>query len=89
MGKTEKIMVPRKPFFEVLTEIQAVLGEENKKIMAKVSMNLGQKWAQTKKDEGEIPSSIKELFDWIAEYLQNELFFHRKLILFRMETNTP
>jgi hypothetical protein len=75
----EKMMVPRKPFFEVLTEIQAVLGEDNKKMMAKVGMNLGQKWAQTKKEKGKIPSSIKELFDGIADYLQNELFFSQRV----------
>lgn len=67
------MMVPRKPFIEVLTEIQVVLGEDNKKVMAKVGMNLGQKWAQAKKDEGMIPSSVKELFNWIVDYLQNEL----------------
>ena len=79
MSKTDEMMVPRKPFFEILSEIQAVLGEDNKKIMAKVGMNLGQKWAQSKKDNGKIPSSVKELFDWIADYLQNELLFSQKV----------
>ena len=79
MDKTEEMTVSRKPFLEVLSEIQAVLGEDNRKIMAKVGMNLGQKWAQSKRDEGKIPSSIKELFDWIAFYLQNELLFAQKV----------
>lgn len=76
---SKETMVPRKPFFEVLTEIQAVLGKENQKIMAKVGMNIGQKWAQAKKDESKIPSSVRELFDWVADYLQNELFFAQEV----------
>ena len=79
MSKPDEVMVPRKPFFEVLTEIQAVLGKENKKVMAKVGMNLGQKWAQMQKDEGKIPSSVRELINWIATYLQEELLFSQKV----------
>ncbi|MFX0210287.1 MAG: hypothetical protein ACFFDT_30185 [Candidatus Hodarchaeota archaeon] len=45
MSNLEEMIVPRKPFFEVLTEIQAILGEDNPKTMAKVGMSLGQKFA--------------------------------------------
>jgi hypothetical protein len=79
MSKPEEMMVPRKPFFEVLAEIQAILGKDNPKIMAKVGMSLGQKFATTKKDAGEIPSSVRELFDWVANYLQNELLFAQQV----------
>ncbi|MHA1450311.1 MAG: hypothetical protein ACTSP4_12915 [Candidatus Hodarchaeales archaeon] len=73
------MMVPRKPFFEVLTEVQAVLGDENPKVMAKVGMSLGQKWAESKKEAGVTPSSVRELFDMVADYLQNDLQFAQKV----------
>ncbi|MHA2225264.1 MAG: hypothetical protein ACXAC8_08680 [Candidatus Hodarchaeales archaeon] len=72
-------MVPQKPFHEILSEIQAVLKDENARVMAKVGRNLGQRWAQAKKDEGIIPASFQQLFDWIAHYLQNELFTAQKV----------
>ena len=50
-------MVPLKPFHEILSEIQAVLKDENARVMATVGMNLGQRWAQTKKEKGRQYSS--------------------------------
>ena len=68
--------VPRRPFFEVLTEIQTVLGADNPKIMSRVGMNLGKRWGKSIHDE---VNSIEELFEKAANYLQNELKFAEKV----------
>jgi len=68
-------MVPRKPFFEVLTEIQVLLGDQNPVIMAKLGRNLGERWARKLEQR---PSTVRELFDMVATYLQNGLLFAEK-----------
>ena len=68
MEMSEKKTVPKKPFFEILPEIQGVLGEENQKVFAKVSMNLGKKWAKTI----EAPKTFEELFKKMASYFETE-----------------
>ena len=40
-------MVLKRPFFEILSEIQRVLGEENQKVFAQASMKMGKRWAKT------------------------------------------
>ena len=65
---TEKRLVPQKPLIETLCAIQGALGEENQKVFAKASMNLGKKWGAS------IPTaqSLDDLMDKIAAYLQND-----------------
>ncbi|MFX0094190.1 MAG: hypothetical protein ACFFBD_20800, partial [Candidatus Hodarchaeota archaeon] len=68
--------VPRKPFFEILTEMQAILGKDNPKVMAQVGMRLGRKWGESVRNE---VSSIEELIEKAADYLQNELMFAERV----------
>jgi hypothetical protein len=42
----ERKLVPQKPFLAVLCAIQGALGEENQKVFARASVNLGRKWQQ-------------------------------------------
>lgn len=68
--------VPRRPFFEILTEIQVILGKDNPKIMSQLGMRLGKRWGESIRDE---VSSIEELIEKVADYLQNELLFAEKV----------
>jgi hypothetical protein len=61
-------LVPQKPLIETLCAIQGALGEENQKVFAKASMNLGKTWAAS------IPkaNNLEDLMSKIATYLQND-----------------
>ena len=61
-------LVPQKPLIETLCAIQGALGEENQKVFAKASMNLGKTWGTS------IPkaNNLEDLMSKIATYLQND-----------------
>ncbi|MHA1168567.1 MAG: SCP2 sterol-binding domain-containing protein [Candidatus Hodarchaeales archaeon] len=77
--------VPRAPFFEILTEMQAILGKDNPKIMSQVGMRLGRKWGKSIHDE---VTSIEDLFERAADYLQNEMKFAEKVEVEHTDKNT-
>jgi hypothetical protein len=64
----ETKLVPQKPLIETLCAIQGALGEENQKVFAKASMNLGKTWGAS------IPkaSNLEDLMSKIATYLQTD-----------------
>ncbi len=61
-------LVPQKPLIETLCAIQGALGEENQKVFAKASMNLGKTWGTS------IPkaNNLEDLMSKIATYFQND-----------------
>jgi hypothetical protein len=73
----EEKMVPQKPVFEVLCSIQGALGEENQKVFAKASMNLGKTWGKS------IPpaQSPDELMNKVADYLRDDLKLAKNVTL--------
>jgi len=77
-------MVPIRPFFEVLAEIQYQLGDQNPAIMAKVGRSLGEKWAKELRNR---PKTVRELFDMVATYLQDQLLFAEKVDVIQDENN--
>ncbi len=62
-------LVPPKPLHEVLCAIQGALGEENQRVFARASRDLGKRWART------IPPAkdVDELMEKIRAYLQDDL----------------
>ena len=79
-------MVPIRPFFEILTEMQYHLGDQNPIIQAKVGRSLGERWSKELPQEKR-PATIRELFDAVANYLQNELLFAEKCEVFQDGNN--
>ena len=65
----ERKLVPQKPFLEVLCAIQGALGEENQKVFARASVNLGRKWATTITRA----NNADDLMEKIAAYLRDDL----------------
>ncbi len=65
---SEKRLVPQKPLIETLCAIQGALGEENQKVFAKASMNLGKKWGASTPTA----QNLDDLMAKIAAYLQND-----------------
>ncbi len=61
-------LVPQKPLVEALCAIQGTLCEENQKVFAKASMNLGKTWGKN------IPlaKNLDDLMGQIATYLQQD-----------------
>ena len=64
----ENKIVPQKPLVEALCAIQGALGEENQRVFAKASMNLGKTWGKS------LPKAdnIDDLMRKIATYLQSD-----------------
>lgn len=62
-------LVPQKPLHEVLCAIQGALGEDNQKVFARASREMGRSWAK------KIPKArdIDELMERARSYLQDEL----------------
>ena len=73
----EEKMIPQKPVFEVLCSIQGALGEENQKVFAKASMNLGKTWGKS------IPKAENpdELLSKVANYLRDDLKLAKNVTL--------
>ena len=65
----EREMVPKRPFMEVLPEVQGALGEENQAVFAMAGVNMGRRWART---VGRV-ETVEELMEKMAEYLRDEL----------------
>ena len=72
----ETKLVPQKPLVETLCAIQGALGEENQKVFAKASMNLGKTWGAS------IPkaNNVEDLMGKIAAYLQNDFQLAKSVI---------
>jgi hypothetical protein len=66
--KVDSKLVPQKPLVEALCAIQGALGDENQRVFAKASMNLGKTWGKN------LPKadSLEDLMGKIAIYLQND-----------------
>ncbi len=62
-------LIPQKPLHEVLCAIQGALGEDNQKVFARASRDMGRRWARS------IPRArdIDDLMEKIRSYMQDEL----------------
>ncbi|MFW9854689.1 MAG: hypothetical protein ACFFFG_06495 [Candidatus Thorarchaeota archaeon] len=74
MTETKMNRAQGKPYDEILSEIQTVLGKDNARIMAQVGLNLGKRWGKAQKGKSRKPKTLLELWEWIADYLENDLF---------------
>ncbi|HTY74021.1 MAG TPA: hypothetical protein VMD05_00455 [Candidatus Nanoarchaeia archaeon] len=72
----ETKLVPQKPLVETLCAIQGALGEENQKIFAKASMNLGKTWGASIQKA----NNVEDLMGKIAAYLQNDFQLAKSVI---------
>jgi len=72
---SEEKMIPKKPVLEVLCSIQGALGEENQKVFAKASMDLGKSWGKS------VPTakSVDDLMKQIVGYLHDDLKLAEKI----------
>lgn len=64
---SEEKMIPQKPVFEVLCAIQGALGEENQKVFAKASMELGKAWAKNMPPAKNVDALMKQVADYLRD----------------------
>lgn len=76
-------LIPQKPVLETFCAIQGALGQDNQKVFAKASMNLGKTWGAS------IPAAknLDELMEKIATYLQEDFQFAKSVKFVKKSSN--